>query len=62
MTDINAITVRFNYFLEQVKRLGTQEACMRYILRDPQTLRELSFEEKAKLAGMQENKKAQSAN
>lgn len=51
MTDINAATVRPQYFLEQVRRFGAQWASERYKVLDPKTLRELSFKEKLIFAG-----------
>lgn len=51
MTDVNAATVRPQYFLEQVRRFGAQWASERYKVLDPRTLRELSFKEKLIFAG-----------
>ncbi len=51
MTDLNASTVRIEYFLEQVSRFGALWASERYNVRDPRTLKCLSFKEKLNLAG-----------
>ncbi|WP_171052462.1 hypothetical protein [Lactococcus lactis] len=51
MTDVNGSTVRPKYFLDQARRFGAQWASERYKVRDPKTLRELSFKEKLIFAG-----------
>lgn len=50
MTDLNYSAVGEAYFLSQVKRLGVDEAVMRYEVLNKKTARYFSYSEKLELA------------